>query len=493
MTPNPNSIPVASSLAPYGSFLVAHSGSMTLDTAWLANEVFQVIVAGIDDGGGVCEVVEEFPLLHPVGSLEFLCLYYTELRPVPWLVRGEALRDKLNHLIVVIKKGQFVAIYISDAGRKMVIQNALALHHFADCGPVDESVLIRAYIENQKLLTLWLGGTHRSVPVKPNSKVLAGDDLAEAIEPFGDSTFIAGAVRTAIGGVSLKRSGVWIGPTRDWNAFVKIADDLLNKLAASHATTGSAPVTVHAGLARRLNSFAGVFGAYHLEWASHDTLQGERRGQMLAALAEKFEIGPVQISTNATNAAAHEVKFEVHCIESNSIFIVTLRPEFDGNDVAITVIAPPGELVDFVGAIEGDAELLRVFYDSGHTLANASLSHAAIQDREFTGFRFKDFSPPGEKYDVKMEKPEGNPSPIANILTTGDESLFKWIYKEGLGQLNLSQPIPGVCWLYCDDRAGEVADFVHVDLKSNGAPRITLIHAKGASNKSANRRVAPGR
>ena len=91
-----------------------------------------------------------------------------------------------------------------------------------------------------------------------------------------------------------------------------------------------------------------------------------------------------------------------------------------------------------------------------------------------------------------MEKPEGNPSPIANILTTGDESLFKWIYKEGLGQLNLSQPIPGVCWLYCDDRAGEVADFVHVDLKSNGAPRITLIHAKGASNKSANRRVAPG-
>jgi hypothetical protein len=47
-------------------------------------------------------------------------------------------------------------------------------------------------------------------------------------------------------------------------------------------------------------------------------------------------------------------------------------------------------------------------------------------------------------------------------------------------------------WLFCDDDAGEVADFVHVYAPSTGVPKITLVHIKGAHSESSNREMVAG-
>jgi hypothetical protein len=47
-------------------------------------------------------------------------------------------------------------------------------------------------------------------------------------------------------------------------------------------------------------------------------------------------------------------------------------------------------------------------------------------------------------------------------------------------------------WLFCDDDAGEVADFVHVFAPPAGIPKITLVHIKGAHSESLAREMVAG-
>lgn len=108
---------------------------------------------------------------------------------------------------------------MSDSDLKAYLHESLSLDEIPHLSPVDEALLIAAFIQGNALRTLWLGGTHRNVSVKPNSKILSGESLGDAIDPFGDNTFIAGAVRSSTAGVSLKRSGVWFGPKKKLGGF----------------------------------------------------------------------------------------------------------------------------------------------------------------------------------------------------------------------------------------------------------------------------------
>jgi hypothetical protein len=124
-------------------------------------------------------------------------------------------------------------------------------------------------------------------------------------------------------------------------------------------------------------------------------------------------------------------------------------------------------------------------------------------DIDFTDWKWIPFGampghPASLTVDVSAEKPVDND--LENIwMSLADRSLFGWLVRSlsnGATSAALDlQPLNANgqdVWLFCDDDAGEVADFVHVFLPPTGIPKITLIHVKG-NNESPNREMVAGR
>lgn len=472
-----------SSLAPYASFIVAYSTTKKPNYARLKRN----IKGFFPTSAGRFTISNLKTPAHP-GIDSTYGIHVKENRVVTW-GGGNSIHDQLNHLVAYFASDRFVLIYVSDSERKSEIHDALFDGGIAGWQPVDERILVTTYISGSALKTLWLGGTHRNVTVRPNSKIISGPDLADAIDPFGDSTFVAGAVRSTKAGVSLKRSGLWFRPTKHWQDLSDLAKDVLNALIATQPNIASLSSSVHWGLATNVYSFSGVGPAYDVEWATSETMKGKYRALKLEKLKALFDI---ELRTATT--ASKDVPIDLIEISTGLTCSLVLQPDFSSRQLVLAFAgAIPAQFSALATAITGDPELIRVYYDSGHTLANASLSLASVQDHPFN-LEFLDFAP-GPTYLVDTEKPPGNPVPISNMCTTADLSLFKWVFKEGLTQLGLSQPSPGRCWLYCDDGSGEVADFIHIELPLNpsiSAPKIALIHVKGANSCNATRRISAG-
>lgn len=471
-------------IAPYASFLVAHSTSVPVDPKLFTD----LLTKKIAPSAGW---KKESDLVAPAFSgIDFCGAYhYLEETPPRWLAPGSGVLDSLNHLFAVFIKGDCAVIYTSSGEIKDAIFDALDSGAIPGWAPIEENVLLQAYVTGRTLRMLWLAGTHRNVTVKPNSKFMTGDDLADTIDPFGDSTFLAGALRAEKAGVSLKRSGVWFGKRKDWNHLCLTAASVLNAVQIASATPGIEDLVVHEGLARLLRSFKGVGPAADIEWVPPESIESERRREKLAGLVDSYDI------CIAPSGHANECfEIEITHLATMTSGVALITPALNGKKISLAInLLTPAPLLDTCSSVlSANPDFVRVLYDSGHSIVSSRLSFAIVQDRNFD-LTFADFlvgSP--SQYDVWKEKPPGNPPPIGDIFKSTDRSLFKWVFKEGLAQLGLSQPTPGACWLYCDDRSGEVADFIHLDTaRASGVARITLFHVKGASaKKHGSRRIS---
>lgn len=470
-------------LAPYASFVVAYSTTVVPDYKLPQRNPREFFPTAT----GRFKITNLKTPACP-GMASTFAFHAKQKRKVTW-GGGNQVEDQLNHLASYFALDRFVLIYISDAELKSDLHEALFEGRLTNWQPADERVLVNAYITGSTLKTLWLGSTHRNVSVRPSSKVISGQDLADAIDPFGDSTFVAGAVRSSKAGVSLTRSGIWFRPTKDWRDFSDISKTVLDLLIATQANIATLSSEVHWGPATRVFDFTGVGPAYDIEWADPDTLKGKHRARKLEQLKNRFEI-----EISSATVANKDVSVLATEVSSGASCNLILQPDFNAGRLVLAFSGTyPAQFADLVMGITADPELIRVYYDTWHTISGASLCLATVQDRPFT-LDFCDFNP-GTGYRVDQEKPPGKTVPVANILTTADLSLFKWVFKDGLGQLGLSQPALGRCWLYCDDGAGEVADFIHIELPSNPAtqkPKIALIHVKGANSRKATRRISAG-
>ncbi|CAK7019412.1 MULTISPECIES: hypothetical protein [Providencia] len=480
------------SVSPFASYITLQKNSKSTTTKKSITDLIGDINKAIKEYGiNIVSHIDIKP--KPTANVkETAAFHLTEDRSVSW-AGTNLINDSINHLLTYFVDTEFSVIYVSDSGIKSAIISFLSTGRINGWSMVDEMILTHAFIEGNELKTLWLGGTHRNVSIKPNSKIISGSNLNDAIDPFGDSTYIAGAVRSSVAGVSLKRSGVWFGPKKDWDSFAKTAQNLLAKLHDSKLFVEKLPknslVTVHHGLAQNIYDLTSVSSAYQIEFADIETLKGKRRKDKLTYLINNYQIDIDQTNTSINK---EEIYVLVKKIIDNSFCWLTISPEIVNKKLILKFVAPiPKEFNEFVDSIRSNIDFIRIFYDSGHTISNASLSYSEVQDREFD-IEFKKFSTPTMTYEIKKEKPVGNPPPIEHIFTETDNSLFKWVFKEGLTQLGLSQPAKDFCWLYCDDRSGEIADFIHVDRTSQTKPKITLIHVKGANSDSDSRQVSPG-
>ena len=472
------------SVAPYASFVAAHSKIPRPDAARLVRQIRALFPTSSKSF--------TWTDLKPMGiaGLDGLAGFHLkEKRPVTW-AGANKVEDELNHLVAMFMSNNFALIYMSDGDLKSEIHDALFSEGLSEWEPVDERVLVNAYITGSALRTLWLGGTHKNVSIRPNSKVMSGKDLADAIDPFGDSTFLAGAVRSSKAGVSLKRSGIWFGPTKQWDDICAVALSVLAELAANQANIATLSASVHAGLAQAVGDFSEVKAAYEIEWVDPETINGKTRAKKLELLRARYSI---ELGT----AAVPDKDVSVRLVDmvGGTTTDVVLEPTMTSSKVVqfnVLGKAPPNSQ-HCLDSIQNDPGFIRIYYESLHTVTDATLSFAAVQDREFP-LEYCNFGLETE-CDVSQEKPEGKALDLSKIFTTTDVSLFKWVFQKGLPQMGLEQPSAGKCWLYCDDGAGEVADFIHVMLPPCGArtiPKVTLIHVKGANNSSPGRRISAG-
>lgn len=113
------------------------------------------------------------------------------------------------------------------------------------------------------------------------------------------------------------------------------------------------------------------------------------------------------------------------------------------------------------------------------------------QDVEYNKFLWADY----EKYDIKKEKPGLNPKKPELINIGKEKSLFCWIKKRWSGnwlnpdEFNTTEKPKG--WLYCDDGAGEKADFIHY-VEYKNIHIISLIHVKAAKGDLSTRKISVG-
>jgi len=427
-------------------------------------------------------------------GLDNAACHYVEERPVTWL-SGQAM-DKLNHLLVVtIAADGLMLLTSTDAEHRAALLLHLQQNFFDGWEAVSQAVLVKAMVERFAMRTLWLAGIHRDTAIKPSSKILSGSSLAEAIDPMNDSSYLAGAVRSSEGGVSLRNSSVWTGPNDTMRAFEARSIKLLGAVRAAIAASPPDDLPVHSSLARWITSMDDTADCYFIAHVDPETLDGASGRHKAQELVNAFDVQLDQPGA-ASGKAGWSFTARVTDAASATSATIDVVPELAGQgDRVVYVIdpLPPAPFDDWATAVMESPSLLRAYYNSGHTIASGSVSQVRIQDAPFGKFIFLDFT----NYLVTQEKPmvaKGIAAPIQDMTRQADVSLFKWIFKEGLGLLNLSQPSQpsqGQCWLYCDDGSSEVADFVHLDIGSTPT-RLTLFHAKGAGSAEPTRRSVPG-
>lgn len=327
------------------------------------------------------------------GICSAACVYEEE-RPVNWLP-STAGKDKLHHLLMVTTTADgLMLLTTTDAEHRDELLLRLQWNYFNDWEPVPQAVLLKALVENEEMKTLWLSGIHRDTPVKPSSKILSGSDLRDAIDPMNDSSYLAGAVRSTKGGVSLRNSSVWTGPNATLKGFEARTVKLLTALDLAIKAKPAADLQVHSALARWVDDISKAKDCYYISHPDPETLDGDGGKAKAKALAEKFI---VELNAPGAPASGSAWSFEalVTEIDSKKTAVIEVEPELAVNHGRVVYRIDPLPAAPFdewASAVMDSAILLKSYYNSGHTIAGGALTQVRRQDSPFSGFVYGDFA-----------------------------------------------------------------------------------------------------
>lgn len=452
--------------------------------------------------------------------------------------------------------GRYLAVYASEPAVKQKIARQIgaadAPTPFDALARIDRHILEAAFVERdrparnvdakRRIRTLWLSGIHRSAAWKADGKVLMGPDLENALEPLGDQTYYFTAARcfvpvggdkaTLTVGVAPRRSSVWAGPVATWPAFRRRVTQLLDHIAASPPAE-EPPLSVLAAQVR-VKRADEVAGAYDMSVICPELLAEEPNMSPLVQeeaelwayharffdLRPKAETGPaftVEVAVEGAYVGALEIDLE-RAGEDWRPKVEQLpyrRPEPEvlaRESVELMVADEEGEERERLQACRHDLHLqaakvcrrqhwLTVRYDSGHTLSAGNLFSVRHRNVTFENWEWAELSHRG--YNIWQEKPmvdkdTGEPvleRPKERIQAVfdptrigEDRSLFCWV------QRNWPIQTPGAAtgWLACDDGAGEIADFIHLDPNppDRRGPLLSLIHVKASHSDSKERQIS---
>lgn len=429
-----------------------------------------------------------------------------ELSKAPsWLDKNFShpeIRNIEHHCVIIYCLDDFCAIYCSLADLRDVIRKEiLSSDQEQTPTPVPISKLFSCFIDDDNITMLWLSHIGGKSRFKPGSKSIGGDGLADSLDPMDDQTYSMSAVRTkfnhdeeGVKGIGLNpyKSMVWSSTTKSWENFsyrvMEILDDL-NKCDQDQET--EAPISI---LSYPINSLSDVKEPYEFAIADSEVFaqDDDSRAARLVRLIESeysYELdvsdfsGAIRIRVFFNGASCGEVEISYSIKDYRVKLKRSLLTEHRNNK----------ELKKFC-QIFGYEELIKIWFESAHTMLNGMVFKTELKDLPFEGFLWADF---GERAQtlrsiqsaIYREKPtriNSNGKPVYDPKGIGhSNSLFCWIKNNWNSLWNDNESFFSSVnekpkgWLYCDDGSGEKADFIHIG-EFDGRKVVTFIHAKAA-------------
>ncbi|HEX7333913.1 MAG TPA: hypothetical protein VF290_20585 [Pyrinomonadaceae bacterium] len=474
-----------SELKPYKSFLLGRiqgkpPGRGVIDA--LLDELSEVLSLDADENRRLVSRGDE----TKTGELFAGYLHYVEEQQAPWTTNPSVV-DETNQLVVVCRLKRHVAVYVSDPKWRSPIVKRFDQNGGKGLGllrKIDPGFLNAAFVKGPAR-TLWLSGTHARTSIKADNKILSGIELQDALDPVGDQTYYFTAARCALEldptvlavGTSPRGSRIWVSTSRDWNEVRKAVTAILKHLEGIRKPV-RAPLPVVA-----VSSVDGksVDAAFDLgvippellsddpaittdervemeEWAYHATfrvLKCDGPDLRAEVVLKGTPLGTVDFAVDVRDP--QQVTWEVDGTASSH----KTREDLDR---ALSVLRRPN--------------WVKIWYDSGHTISDGQVFELRHRDVPFTDFSWVNF----KGYDVTKEKPR-----VLDLNMLGDDkSLFCWV-KNHWPLRALGTPQGG--WLACDDGAMEIADFIHLDDKSD-PPKLSLIHVKASDDDTPTRGIS---
>jgi hypothetical protein len=419
-----------------------------------------------------------------------------EEKPPGWARGSAKLRDVLNQ-IVVASRGKtryrdYAAFFVSDNTLRDRIADRIRKQEGAlgKLSIIPAATMNAAFVRGQTI-TLWMSGTHRRVPTRVDNKVISGLDLRYALDPLEDQSFFFTAARSRLDdktflqpvGSSPRRSRVWMGPSQGWPDFTNAVTQVFDRLVGTVKPEPN-PLPVLASPVADSTGLSRVAGAYDVALIPPELLEPtaanpevvDARERLSAVVVEPFnQDGPdcsLRLYCPAdTEIGTADIKFSITAAGDATW---SIENEKDA-DVST-------ELFDeVVSTLRHRPSWLKVWYDSGHTLADERFFANRFRDQPFDNFVWERFKT-GE-YTISREKP----TPLSRDTIGEQDSLFCWV--KNRWTLPQSGRPASRGWLACDDGAMEKADFIHIDT-IDGVPTLSLIHVKGAGSIKATRKLS---
>ncbi|MFB9926914.1 hypothetical protein ACFORO_19565 [Amycolatopsis halotolerans] len=428
-------------------------------------------------------VLAESDQIDGIGSLlelgiDGLYASARERRTMPsWSGEHQQVLDVANQLTVVVRRGAFVVIHapVSDEALRKWSQKFNKLYRYLP------SAILRRTLQGDGK-TLWLRGVHRRRVTKADSKTLGGLRIQEVLDDEDGSFALSAAVidYLPLDESAVVRGRLTVSPAKS-HLYWKFRVDLLTFLAAATETVAlfeksfavEPPEEQFWQLAVPETELANVYGAYDVTIAEPDELPdaADPDGE-LTERAELLRNSFLEVRGHPKSPAFTAVVGR----EGAEVGSLSIKPVARGVgfDLDVRFAGTPSNeaMARQIRDAIGNGELLRIYYESGHTFDEYQINLQNQTAPPFANLDFTDFG----SHRVNQEKPlvRGDQAIHDAIGLINDHSLFAWVtttYTTG--------------WLVCDDGAGEVADFLHL---VNGT--LTAIHVKGAQSISSTRHIA---
>ena len=477
-----------SELRPYKSILVSRA-SKGVKTKGLVAEAIASIADLVRNDANNLDV--NVHAAEETNGVEAAFLEYREKKKVTWLL-GDELTDIIHQLVVICRYKSFFAIHASAPAVRDKVRTRLGTDQtpLGKLQPIEPTVLNAVFVSGEAQ-TLWLSGTHRRVTSKVDNKILSGLDLRYALDPLGDQSYFFTAARcrpTLSGraqliGISPRKSSVWMSSSSSWPDFRDSVRLLLENIAGNTVTKVD-PLPVLATSFASSKDLSGVANAYDASLIPPELLETETEPE-IRQIAEKWS--DVRFKITSTDGADFEANLVLNDSgKDKTIGRVSLAFDFSRPDAVQWTVtgkassnAQEQPLEEICGVLKQRRSWLKVWYETGHTIADQAILRMRYRDQPFPNYRWVDL----RDYERKVEKPK----PLAAKNIGKQKSLFCWVKNHWL-----PADMPrgaGQGWLASNDGSMEIADFIHLENRSE-IPTLTLIHVKGAKSDSATRRVS---
>ncbi|HKR14831.1 MAG TPA: hypothetical protein VJT15_22390, partial [Pyrinomonadaceae bacterium] len=381
------------------------------------------------------------------GELAVGYLHYLEGTPSPWTL-NQTVIDQINHLILVCRRNRHVAIYLSDTRWRSTIVKRLGkagTKGLSALNKIEPGLLNAAFVKGAAR-TLWLSGAHARTSIKADNKILSGIELQDALDPLGDQTYYFTAARCASDfdkevvaiGTSPRGSRIWVGLSRSWDEFLIPVTAILKHLEATTKPV-DAPIPVVAVSAIDTTKIVDAFdlGIIPPELLSDEANEQAREEMEQWAYYSHFLIlkrtnadFTAEVVLNGTVLGTIEFQMDLTEAPENVRWQLDSHAASDETE----------ELLARAVVVCRRSNWVKIWYESGHTIAEGHVFEVRHRDMPFQDFSWVDFS----GYDVTKEKPK----PLDFEVIGKEDSLFSWVRNswplEGFGHRDGG-------WLACDD------------------------------------------